>query len=209
MMSEKLKNIFEPSEKVQKMYEAISAFVQEKRDIATIKVSDITSRAGIGKGTAYEYFSSKEEIIVHASLWICFQQNREMENELARFEGFKEKFLFLLEWMKNHKEQNDLIMKAMKGSFHGGCNQLKELLPDGLIETAKEYMTTQINKLFDLGYAEGIFTQQDVEKRMIVFFGIMMQYSFGLIDCGNLCRTGMSAEEYRQFTYECMVKALN
>ena len=62
-MSEKLKNIFEPSEKVQKMYEAISELVQEKKDIASLKVSEITSRAGIGKGTAYEYFSSKEEII--------------------------------------------------------------------------------------------------------------------------------------------------
>ena len=61
-MSEKLKNIFEPSEKVQKMYEAISELVQEKKDVATLKVQDITSRAGIGKGTAYEYFSSKEEI---------------------------------------------------------------------------------------------------------------------------------------------------
>ena len=29
-MSEKLKNIFEPSEKVQKMYEAIAAFVPQK-----------------------------------------------------------------------------------------------------------------------------------------------------------------------------------
>ncbi len=208
-MSEKLKNIFEPSEKVQKMYEAISELVQEKKDIATLKVSDITSRAGIGKGTAYEYFSSKEEIIVHASLWLCFQQNQEMEKELSHFDGFKAKFMFLLEWMKNHKEQNDLIMKAMKGSFHGGCDQLKEFLPEGLLDKAKEYMTSQINRLFNLGYEEGIITQQDVEKRMIVFFGTMMQYSFGLIDCGSLCMTGMSAEEHKQFTYECMVKALN
>ena len=37
-MSEKLKNIFEPSEKVQKMYEAISELVQEKKDVATLKV---------------------------------------------------------------------------------------------------------------------------------------------------------------------------
>ena len=40
MMSEKLKNIFEPSEKVQKMYEAISLLVQEKKDISTLKVQD-------------------------------------------------------------------------------------------------------------------------------------------------------------------------
>ncbi len=208
-MSEKLKNIFEPPEKVQKMYEAISELVQEKREIDALKVQDITSRAGIGKGTAYEYFSSKEEIIVHASLWICFQQNREMERELSQLTGFQEKFMFLLEWMKNHKEQNDLIMKAMKGSFHEGCDSIKEFLPEGLLGKAKEYVTAKINQLFDQGYEEGLFTQQDVEKRMIVFFGAMTQYSFGLIDCGNLRMTGMSAEEHKQFTYECMVKALN
>ena len=101
-MSEKLKNIFEPSEKVQKMYEAISLLVQEKKDISTLKVQDITSRAGIGKGTAYEYFSSKEEIIVHASFWLCFQQNREMAKELEQFNGFQSKFMFLLEWMQTH-----------------------------------------------------------------------------------------------------------
>ena len=70
-------------------------------------------------------------------------------------------------------------------------------------------MTIQINQLFDLGYEEGVITQQDVEKRMIVFFGTMMQYSFGLIDCKTLCMSGMSVEEHKKFTYECMVKALN
>ena len=209
MMSEKLKNIFEPSEKVQKMYEAISSLVQEKKDISTLKVQDITSRAGIGKGTAYEYFSSKEEIIVHASLWLCFQQNREMAKELEQFNGFQSKFMFLLEWMQTHREQNDLIMKALKGSFHGECDSFKELLPEGLIEKAKDYMTAQINQLFELGYQEGVIAQQDVEKRMIVFFGTMMQYSFGLIDCKTFCMSGMSVEEHKQFTYECMVKALN
>ena len=70
-------------------------------------------------------------------------------------------------------------------------------------------MTAKINQLFELGYQEGVITQQDVEKRMIVFVGTMMQYSFGMLDCKTLCMSGMSAEEYKQFTYECMVKALN
>ena len=208
-MNDKLKNIFDPSEKVQKMYEAISELVQEKKEIAALKVSDITSRAGIGKGTAYEYFSSKDEIIVHASLWLCFQQNKEMEKELQKYGDFKSKFMFLLEWMQKHKEQNDLIMKAMKGSFQGECDKFKELLPEGLLGKAKEYMTEQINRLFDQGYSEGILTQRDVQKRMIVFFGVMMQYNFGLIDCQNFCMSGMSEEEHKQFTYECMVKSLN
>lgn len=199
-MSEKLKNIFDPPEKVQRIYEAISELVQENREIAALKVQEITSRAGIGKGTAYEYFSSKEEIILHAGLWICFQQNRELLKELEKYDDFQSKFMFLLGWMENHKEQNELLIKALKGSFHGECTQLKELIPEGLIEKAKEYMTRQINRLFDLGYREGIITIQDEEKRMIVFFGTMMQYRF---------MSGMSKEEYKQFIYECMVKSLN
>lgn len=199
-MSEKLKNIFDPPEKVQRIYEAISELVQENREIAALKVQEITSRAGIGKGTAYEYFSSKEEIILHAGFWICFQQNRELLKELEKYDDFQSKFMFLLGWMENHKEQNDLLIKALKGSFHGECTQLKELIPEGLIEKAKEYMTRQINRLFDLGYREGIITIQDEEKRMIVFFGTMMQYRF---------MSGMSKEEYKQFIYECMVKSLN
>lgn len=199
-MSEKLKNIFDPPEKVQRIYEAISELVQENREIAALKVQEITSRAGIGKGTAYEYFSSKEEIILHAGLWICFQQNRELLKELEKYDDFQSKFMFLLGWMENHKEQNDLLIKALKGSFHGECTQLKELIPEGLIEKAKEYMTRQINQLFDLGYREGIITIQDEEKRMIVFFGTMMQYRF---------MSGMNKEEYNQFIYECMVKSLN
>lgn len=199
-MSEKLKNIFDPPEKVQKIYEAISELVQENREIAALKVQEITSRAGIGKGTAYEYFSSKEEIILHAGLWICFQQNRELLKELEKYDDFQSKFMFLLGWMENHKEQNELLIKALKGSFHGECTQLNELIPEGLIEKAKEYMTRQINRLFDLGYREGIITIQDEEKRMIVFFGTMMQYRF---------MSGMSKEEYKQFIYECMVKSLN
>lgn len=199
-MSEKLKNIFDPPEKVQRIYEAISELVQENREIAALKVQEITSRAGIGKGTAYEYFSSKEEIILHAGLWICFQQNRELLKELEKYDDFQSKFMFLLGWMENHKEQNELLIKALKGSFHGECTQLNELIPEGLIEKAKEYMTRQINRLFDLGYREGIITIQDEEKRMIVFFGTMMQYRF---------MSGMSKEEYKQFIYECMVKSLN
>ena len=60
-------------EKVRLLYEAVLAMVTNGWDINRMKVSDITAQAGIGKGTAYEYFSSKEEIIANASstMWRC------------------------------------------------------------------------------------------------------------------------------------------
>lgn len=50
--------------KVKAMYEAVLDLFASGRELSTLKVSEITARAGIGKGTAYEYFSSKEEMIV-------------------------------------------------------------------------------------------------------------------------------------------------
>ena len=76
----KPKNILEPSEKVLRMYEAVHSFMLEKRDISTIKVVDITSAAGIGKGTAYEYFSSKEEIIASAMAYEYKNKITEKDN---------------------------------------------------------------------------------------------------------------------------------
>ncbi len=55
--------------KVKALYEAVLELIGENVDIRDVKVSDITKRAGIGKGTAYEYFSNKEEIIGSALLY--------------------------------------------------------------------------------------------------------------------------------------------
>ena len=56
---------FEPQEqipaKVLLLYQGVIQLIAEGADIGTLKVSDITQKAGIGKGTAYEYFDTREE----------------------------------------------------------------------------------------------------------------------------------------------------
>lgn len=50
--------------------------------IHSLKVADIAERAGIGKGTVYEYFASKEEIICEA---ICYHIRTNLEKEWKGF----------------------------------------------------------------------------------------------------------------------------
>jgi len=52
--------------KVKAMYEAVLELFASGRELGTLKVSEITAKAGIGKGTAYEYFYTKEEMIIGA-----------------------------------------------------------------------------------------------------------------------------------------------
>jgi len=54
------------SSKEAAVYRAVLELFEEGADLGSLTVSEITGRAGIGKGTAYEYFSDKEEIIAKA-----------------------------------------------------------------------------------------------------------------------------------------------
>ena len=83
------KLIHDPSQKVLAMYQAVIEFINEGCDINTLKVADITGRAGIGKGTAYEYFSSKEEIISSAILYyvkVCFEKLQVISTDNRTFQ---------------------------------------------------------------------------------------------------------------------------
>lgn len=49
-------------EKELAIFQAVQLLLHQGADPATLKVSDIAAAAGIGKGTVYEYFPSKEDI---------------------------------------------------------------------------------------------------------------------------------------------------
>lgn len=55
--------------KVEKLYNAVRQLIEEGTDVVNIKVSSITELAGIGKGTAYEYFDSKEDLVACAVVY--------------------------------------------------------------------------------------------------------------------------------------------
>lgn len=52
--------------KVKAIYQAVFELFEKGADLNSLTVSEITKKAGIGKGTAYEYFTDKEEMIARA-----------------------------------------------------------------------------------------------------------------------------------------------
>lgn len=96
--------------KVIAMYGAVSTLLRENKDISEMSVSMITGLAGIGKGTAYEYFDSKEEIIVCALLYeirMVTEQAFEQLKACPDMESQIEKMLLLVE---EHSQCVDAIM---------------------------------------------------------------------------------------------------
>lgn len=104
-----LEDIDKVPPKVHQMYMAVIQMLEEGTDVAGIRVSTITDRAGIGKGTAYEYFDSKEEIVACAMVYQIQWMFNWLESVLEEKGNFRDQISFLMEEI----EKND----GKKGCF--------------------------------------------------------------------------------------------
>lgn len=148
MKAEKNTGITPVSEKVERLYDAVRSLLEEGRNINTLTVSEITEKAGIGKGTAYEYFKSKEEMIVKAILYGKDRDIREIEARTDVLPTFREKYLAVLGWIEGiysgkgsvaifrHIAQESMqLSSAMKEEIAKyGCN------PEFAFETVRRFL---------------------------------------------------------------------
>lgn len=86
--------------KVLAIYEAVGSLMLSGKDMDKLKVSDITKEAGIGKGTAYEYFDSKEEIISKGICYHMHQMLMRAESALESEKTLKGQIRKLSEWFE-------------------------------------------------------------------------------------------------------------
>ncbi len=105
---------FEPQEqipaKVLLLYQGVIQLIVEGADVSTLKVSDITRKAGIGKGTAYDYFDTREEIIVSALLHVMIGVEKEIREAMAQRESFFDKMEYLLEVLEEKMMERECFL---------------------------------------------------------------------------------------------------
>ncbi len=199
------------AEKEMLMYKAVIEMVQENYDINSIKVSDITSRAGIGKGTAYEYFTSKEEIIVKALFYDTYTHLVGVEKIMKEEKTFKEKYYLLMDYLEEKLPETKAtgnLIKIFMGNY--------EVKDDFRVEAEKMQQTTacpisHVEEMIDhymmQGYKEGIFSQEKIVTRRSVFATQVTGYIYCIIN--HYYAGEMTREEARDFSYAGMVKLLN
>ena len=100
-----------PKEKA--IYQAVLALFEEGADLNNLTVSEITKRAGIGKGTAYEYFSDKEEMIAKALFYNIEIFCRHLYEGIAEKESLYAKIDFLLLTMEEQIGNTNCIFRLM------------------------------------------------------------------------------------------------
>ncbi|MDO5519885.1 MAG: TetR/AcrR family transcriptional regulator [bacterium] len=200
-----------PPEKVVLMYDAVVNLINENSNINAMKVVDITTRAGIGKGTAYEYFSSKEEIITKALMFDTMKKMQSLKNIADSESKFEQKVMGVLDFIADNFHENRSFCQLFKISMAAydvtdrfyqefekvqdivNCRQMEEI-QDQIMETAAK---------------EGLITEANIMKRRMTFNSQVISYSLLLLMEQKNTAMGMTRENGKQFVLESIIKVLN
>ena len=74
----------------EKIFQGVLTLAQQGVPMYEVKVQAIATAAGLGKGTLYEYFSSKEEILAATMLWCMDRELNALEEQLAACTCFED-----------------------------------------------------------------------------------------------------------------------
>ena len=100
-----------PKEKA--IYHAVIELFEEGADINNLTVAEITGKAGIGKGTAYEYFSGKEEMIAKAFLYNGEEFCKQLYEGMCKGKNISDKIDYVLLTIEQHMPRANCIFRLL------------------------------------------------------------------------------------------------
>ena len=175
--------------------------------IVEIKTSDIAREAGIGKGTLYNYFETKEDIFARTIVYSIDTQMHDIFEQMNRAEGFKNKCYTVLriahEIASNERSDFHLLL------FNLGGRDMKQLMGEDM-SFAWRYLAMIRGKVMQLaqaGVAEGLFPPfSDEEYTYSVFAAALM--SFVHARCRMNPPTDETLKNAMDNAYKLLLKAL-
>ena len=196
-------------EKEVKIYAAVGALIKEGKDVSNLTISEISNRAGIGKGTTYEYFDSKEELIYKALHYFVIDSLKSVLLKMLNEGSFKDKFYSIMDYMWESRLGEDTIQSIM--SFIRNLSPaLKEAPRTKNPEkydpcTASNFIEMLLKQYLNSGFEEGIFTEEDEAYRKNVLSSQVLLFLFLMKDI----REEERKKEIEDYVYDGMIMLLN
>lgn len=189
------------SEKEKAIYMAIAELMNEGADLNALTVSEITGRAGIGKGTAYEYFSDKDEMIAKALFYhvkgLCSLLFELLGGESTLYDKMNRVFLE----MENRLAETNCILKAVHimSENSGVGRRFKEMEEQEgkfLVEAIQKHILIEKNEE-ELPEETRIYLVMGVLSR-ILCYGMLLTHEYYMPEgsmeklrdkiCRSICR---------------------
>lgn len=206
-----LESFLTPPQKVEKMFDAVNELVAQKADFSGLTVQDITEKAGVGKGTAYEYFSSKEELITLALFRDYGMKITELKGLMNQKDGFEQKITCVLDWIHSNQSYHrsfEHILKLSAGNKNP-CQLLEDHISGEIMEQMHSYLLEECDAVMELGWKEQLYGEKDKVKRRMAFAAMVLQLVLTMGgESGENRFFSMDYETARTYVYESMIKAL-
>lgn len=199
------------SPKVIALYDAVSALSREGADLTQLKVSDIAAKAGIGKGTTYAYFKSREELIVKAILYNLYHHMQIIRNRILQADSFREKVYVTLDTLFEEKKYDKNLFQRLMPFFYD-VSSFPARFREEFIKWAPD-----INKIegiaaiiLEAAVKEGL-VQRGVNIFYVrtAFFNTVLNYAiYQQQSCCEKMNPRLSEEEVKQRLYENLIYML-
>ena len=193
------------SPKVTAMYEAVNELMEEGRDIYSMKISEITARAGIGKGTAYEYFSTKEELLGKAIFYQLHRGLAHMTDKAMKQDSLRKQIYAVLEDVEQNYPKRRVLLRYfcyyMLGSCEKPCDgsRCSDRAGSGRLPEVIKRMICQAKK-------EGL--AQELPEFLAAEVLVTQFAGFCLYLEKRAWAEQVSMEQMKKFVYRSVVKAL-
>ncbi len=204
------KLIHNPPQKVLAMYQAVMEFINEGCDINTLKVADITGRAGIGKGTAYEYFSSKEEIISSSVLYYvqeCFEKLQQISTDDGTFQQKVNEVMDFIDGHVKEKQGVFFLIKMVLDSY-----EIPKNLQDEYERMKHQCCDKEKNEIIDRivqeGIREGLIREQNLFLQRAAIETQLSVYFMYRIAAEKKMELDLETDSLREYIYQNLLKLL-
>lgn len=170
-------------EKEDAVYEAVFRLMARGEQMHTVTVQQIAREAGIGKGTVYEYFTSREEILIKAFLRRAEQELQILAVRVEQAQSFDGKLESVLDTAQEMMRAQSSCIKLLltNAQLAGTMKKLCGSLRESGVQAAKQLCALASKMLAD-GVREGALPAPPGEA-----YGLMtlMGGVFGYV---NTCR---------------------
>lgn len=168
-----------PSAKELAIYQGVLRLLREGADIYALKASEIAEAAGIGKGTLYNYFSSKEEIILSTIRYTMEEHLRLLGESIEARQGFEQKVRCALAYeFRHHGNHHQTVFLLSYFGAQGVPPELREQAE--FFPKLRQSVTQLMLQTARLGEEEGVLGHYPEEEVLMAFTGIFASLSFRL-----------------------------
>lgn len=191
-----------PQDKKTAVLEAVISLAMEGKSLETLTVSETAARAGIGKGTVYEYFPSKEAMTAAA---VCYYMRRELTS-LQRLipldQGFQKAAEAAMVTVAE-SIQSRLSFFHMVSGF--SCFEMKRYLEGQKpTEEIRDVIRGQIRRILALGAKERlIYSGFSEDYQTVCFLGAVGSY------LASLQAQFLPEPQARAYAYQMLICSLS